>query len=151
MLVAFGACSSDKATNGKADAPAATATTARAAATATVDTTFTGRGSEEYCKLSSSYKQAADQLTPTSDAQVRQLVQDAARDMKAAVAVAPAEIKSDVQTVANSFDALVNGLVSVNFDYTRLPPELIASFMSEELRRASTRVAAYARDVCGQS
>jgi hypothetical protein len=144
------ACSSDKGTVQNAEPPAA-ATTAAPVATTTVDTTFTGRGSEEYCKLSSSYKRAADQLSPTNDAQVRQFMQDAARDIKAAVAVAPSEIKADVEKVATSFDALVNGLVSVNFDYTRLPPELIATFMSEDLRRASTRVTAYARDVCGQS
>ena len=65
--------------------------------------------------------------------------------------MAPAEIKGDVQIVADGFNALVSALEPVNYDFTRLTPDLIARFMSADFTAASTRVAAYSRNVCGVS
>jgi len=141
------------AASGAADqGPTTTVASAGSAATQPVDTTFTGKGSGEYCKLAKTYADAQSKLGPTNTTpDLRQLFQDAARDIKAAVAVAPAEIKNDVQVVADGFNALVTSLASVNYDFTRLTPDLIARFQSKEFMDASTRVAAYSRTVCGVS
>lgn len=115
-----------------------------------VDTKFTGAGSADYCRLARTYSDASSKLSPTNtSSDLRQLFQDAARDIKAAVGVAPAEIKDDVQIVADGFNALVNSLTPVNYDFTKLAPDLIARFQSQEFMAASTRVAAYSRQVCG--
>lgn len=130
--------------------PTTTVTTGPNTPPQPVDTKFTGAGSAEYCKLAKSYADASSKLSPTNTTpDLRQLFQDAARDIKAAVAVAPAEIKNDVQIVADGFNALVDALQPVNYDFTRLTPDLIARFMSAEFTTASTRVAAYSRNVCG--
>ena len=63
--------------------------------------------------------------------------------------IAPAEIKRDVEVVADAFTTLVRELEAVNYDITRIPPAVALRFMSAELESASTRVEAYARNVCG--
>ena len=149
------ACSSSD-DGGSAKAPNAAASTTLATTANTppqpVDTKFTGSGSGEYCKLARTYADAQSKLNPgNTTPDLRQLFRDAARDIKSAVAVAPAEIKGDVQIVADGFNALVAALEPVNYDFTRLTPDLIARFMSADFTTASTRVAAYSRNVCGVS
>lgn len=126
--------------------PAVTATTGPL----TVDTTFTGQGSAAYCQLSKSYADAAARLGPNPDAQLRQAYEDAARDMQAAVAVAPAEIKGDAQIVADGFGGLIAALQGVDYDFTRLPPDVVARFMDDDFRRASIRLTAYGKNICHQ-
>lgn len=137
----------------KGDQPTSTAPTAASGVGTPpqpVDTRFTGSGSAEYCKLARTYADAQSKLNPTNTTpDLRQLFQDAARDIKAAVAVAPAEINKDVQVVAEGFNALVTALASVNYDFTRLSADLIARFQSQDFMTASTRVGAYAKNVCG--
>ena len=149
------ACSGDDGGGKGAGATAAASTTVATAANTPpqpVDTAFTGAGSAEYCKLARTYADAQGKLNPSNTTpDLRQLFRDAARDIKAAVAVAPAEIKGDVQIVADGFNALVSALEPVNYDFTRLTPDLIARFMSADFTAASTRVAAYSRNVCGVS
>lgn len=127
-------------------APAATATTGPL----TVDTTFTGLGSQAYCSMSKSYADAAARLGPHPDAELRQLYEDAARDIQSAAAVAPAEIKGDVQTVAAGFGALISALRNVDYDFTKLPADVVTTFMADDFRRASIRLTAYAKNVCHQ-
>ncbi len=114
-----------------------------------VDTRFTGEGSAEYCRLARSYQEASSRLAPGATADLRQLFQNAARDIVQAVGVAPAEIKPDVTLVADGFSALVGALGEVDYDFTRLPPDLIVRFQSQDFVTASTRVGAYSRNVCG--
>jgi hypothetical protein len=114
-----------------------------------VDTTFTGKGSAQYCQLAKTYAQATAKIGPGATADLRQLFDSAATDIKAAVAVAPAEIKPDVQTVAAGFSDLVTALDNANYNFTALPSTLIARYMAADFVAASTRVAAYARQVCG--
>jgi uncharacterized ferritin-like protein (DUF455 family) len=115
-----------------------------------VDTNFSGAGSAEYCRLARTYQDAQNKLNPTNTSpDLRQVFQDAARDIKLAVGVAPEEIKNDVQIVSDGFNALIAALAPVNYDFTKLPPDLIVRFQSAEFSAASQRVAAYARTVCG--
>src|SRR5262245_31126475 len=114
-----------------------------------VDTKFTGEGSAEYWKLARSYQEASSKLGTNANPDLRQLFSDAARDIQAAVAVAPAEIKSDVTLVAQGFAALVTALNNANYDFTKLAPDLIIRFQSQDFVAASTRVGAYAKNVCG--
>src|SRR5262245_52615988 len=114
-----------------------------------VDTKFTGQGSAEYCKLARTYQEASSKVGQGATPDLRQLFQDAARDIQAAVAVAPAEIKPDVTLVAQGFAALVTALNNANYDFTKLSPDLILRFQSQDFVAASTRVGAYAKNVCG--
>lgn len=154
VAVTLGACGGNgnisDATRNQSTTTARPSTAVGGAGSQTVDTKFTGTGSTEYCRLARSYSDAQSKLNPTNvSPDLRQLFQDAARDIRLAVAVAPAEINNDVQVVADGFSALVAALAPVNYDFTRLTPDLIARFMSAEFTAASTRVAAYARNVCG--
>ncbi len=106
-------------------------------------------GASDYCRLARSYDDASNRLGQGNAPEVRQLFRDASRDVKLAVDVAPPEIRSDVRVVADGFGALVTALENVNYDFTKLPPDLIARFMSQEFVDASTNVGRYSRDVCG--
>lgn len=121
---------------------------------ASVDTVFTGQGSAAYCGLARNYAGAFDRLgqpgSSTSD--LRAYYQAAGVAVQQSVGVAPAEIRPDVQVVADALQALIAALDKINFDLNKigsLPPELIARLMSQQFEDSSTRVAAYAKNVCG--
>jgi hypothetical protein len=147
-LVLVGCSGGSKSDSGRA---AATPTTAAPAAGAgqSPGSTFSGKESSDYCRLARSYDDASSRLGQGGTPEVRQLFRDASRDVKLAVDVAPPEIRSDVRVVADGFGALVAALESVNYDFTKLPPDLIARFMSQEFVDASTNVGRYSHDVCG--
>ena len=152
VAVTLAACGGDKGAGSNADNGSGTTAAgagAGAPGTQPVDTKFTGAGSADYCKLARTYQDASSKLGAGASPDLRQLFQDAARDIKAAVDVAPAEIKKDVQTVADGFTALVGALATVNYDFTKLPPDLIVRFQSQDFMNASTRVGAYSKTVCG--
>jgi ABC-type glycerol-3-phosphate transport system substrate-binding protein len=135
--------------NDRADAPATTRLSdTQSAGTGPPDTNFTGAGSGDYCRLARAYATSAQKFTaPTNAAELRQVFADASRDINAAAAVAPAEIKADVQVVAQGLSAIIAGMEAADYDLTRLattPPSLPPNFDA-----ASVRLEAYARDVCG--
>jgi hypothetical protein len=113
-----------------------------------VDTSFTGQGSTEYCRLAKTYADASSRLGEAATADMRRMFRDAARDVKLAVDAAPGEIQSDVRIVADGFGALVDALETVDFDFTRLPPDLIARFLTEEFVTATVRVSQYNIRIC---
>lgn len=115
-----------------------------------VDTSFTGEGADEYCRLASDYAVASKQLMGQGGANpdLKQLFRDAAESITQAVGLAPPEIQSDATIVARDFGALISGLENVDYDFTRVPPDVIARLQSAEYKMASTRIEAYSKNVC---
>ena len=147
-LLVLGGCSGGS-KGSQAKGPTTTGVPAGAtAATGPPDTSFTGAGSAEYCRLSRDYAASAKKFAvPTNAAELRQVFEEAAKDIKAVLAVAPPEIKADVQTVANGLASIMAVMAAANYDETRFadtPPSLPPNFDT-----ASTRIDAYSRNVCG--
>ena len=83
---------------------------------------------------------------------MRAYYRDASTAMDQATRVAPADIKPDLEVVADGLRALVAGLEGIGYDFARvasLPPDLIARLMSRPFVESSTKVATYSRDKCG--
>ncbi|MFP5317860.1 MAG: hypothetical protein ACLGI2_06135 [Acidimicrobiia bacterium] len=134
------------------DSEGATATTAAAAgggeATTTVGTTFTGEGSDAFCRQFRAYADSSRRLAEGGNLDVRTIYSEAARAVSESVAIAPPEIRRDVEVVADAFVALVRELEAVNYEIRRVPSAVVLRFMSEELTTATERVEAYSRSVC---
>lgn len=155
LLGVAGACSSGGGTNRAEAPPAPTPTTAASARPGnSVDTVFTGQGSATYCGLARNFSGAFDKIgQPGSSADdLRAYYQAAGAAVQQSVGVAPAEIRPDVQVVADALQALIAALDKINYDVskiTSLPPDLISKLMSQQFEDSSVRVAAYAKNVCG--
>ena len=159
LLLVLGACS-DGGSGGSSEsgAPVTTAAAGAGASTgagaggATVVTTAPGA---DYCGLARSYARAFERFgQPGSSSDIRGYYRDATAAMTQALAVAPAELRPDLQVVSETLQALVAGLEAINYDFSRvpsLPPELITRLMSRQFVESSTRVAAYSRTNCGIS
>ncbi len=132
--------------------PAGGTTTTAAAGTATpgsVDTNFTGQGSERFCGLARSYRERLDKLGTTDPTQLRPLATEAETAIKEAQAAAPSEIKGDVQVVAAVSMAFFQQLAKVNYDLTKMPPDAVSGLQRPEVQASTQRVAAYSEKVCG--
>jgi hypothetical protein len=150
------ACSSGGGTK-NAEAPRPSPTTTGAASTqpaSSVNTVFTGQGSAAYCGLARNFSGAFDKIGQpgSSTADLRAYYQAAGAAVQQSVGVAPAEIRPDVQVVADALQSLIAALDKINYDLSKissLPPDLIAKLMSQPFEDSSVRVAAYAKNVCG--
>lgn len=127
---------------------ASTETTAEAVTTAP---TFSGKGSPQFCRLAKSYNERlAGLASKISDpSQLSPYLEELASVVEQAVAVAPSEITTDVKVLAGAVTGYVNALEKANYDYTKLPPEARDTIQSPDVQAASTRVSAYAKNVCG--
>jgi hypothetical protein len=147
LPLAFSACSGGSSDKQASPASATTAAPSAGAATQPVNTSFTGSGSDDYCKLARDYSDSAKKFNaPTTPDQLRAVFHEAQTDIQSALAVAPPEIKADVQTIATGLSSIVAAMEAANYDVTRLattPPSLPANFDA-----ASQRIDAYTRDVC---
>ena len=130
----------------KQAAPAASAPSSTAASQP-VGTSFTGEGSADYCRLARDYSESSKKFNaPNTPDELRQVFQEAQNDIHSALAVAPAEIKADVQTIATGLSSIIKAMEAAGYDVTRLgttPPSLPPNFDA-----ASQRIDAYTRDVC---
>ena len=90
------------------------------------DTNFTGANSGPFCDMARKYGARRDQLTVSNPNQLRAVVTEAEAAIRDAVAVAPAEIKGDVQVVAAASAKFFKSLADANYDFTKVPPEGIS-------------------------
>ncbi len=117
-----------------------------------VDTSFTGQNSAEFCSLARTYNERFTSVTPNATpAQLRTVAREGQTAITQAVNAAPAEVKADVQVVANTFGALLSELEKVNYEIARVPPAALQALQGPEFQRATTRFQAYLRSVCGVS
>ncbi len=118
--------------------------------TVVVTPTFTGQDSAQYCALAKTY---ADRFSSVGANPTPAALRAATREGQTAIAqavnVAPAEIKADIQFLANTFNGLQAELERVNFDVSRLPPTALSQLSTPQFQAATTRFQAYTRTVCG--
>ena len=139
------------------DDQAAPTTTAASAVNPTttvrpVDTSFTGQNSAQFCSLARTYNERFSSVgSNPSPAQLRTVTREGQTAISQAVNSAPAEIKNDVQVLANTFSSLLSELEKVNFEVTRLPAAALQSLQAPEFQQSTTRFQAYIRTVCGIS
>ncbi|MDP8936930.1 MAG: hypothetical protein M3O23_04260 [Actinomycetota bacterium] len=136
------------------DAEPAGATTTTTVGTATpgsIDTNFTGEGSERFCGLARSYRDRLDKVATSDPTQLRALANEAETAIREAQAAAPNEIKGDVQVVAAASTAFFQQLARVNYDLTKMPPDAVSGLQRPEVQASTQRLSAYAEKVCGLS
>ncbi len=146
-VLALAGCSGgddDKAAPTTTSPPAGPSTTLRP-----VDTSFTGQGSGQFCNLARTYNDRFTSVAPNATpAQLRTVAREGQTAIRQAQEVAPAEIRSDVQTIATTFGELLADLERANFDTTKLTAATFTRLQAPEFQRSSQRFQAYLRDVC---
>jgi hypothetical protein len=133
----------------------------RASTTATTATTvvptsafsFSGADSARFCEFTRTYYDRFAKLlvglTGRADkGELRRVVEELTGATREAVAVAPAEIKADMQTVADAATEVVAALDRADFDSSKVPPDVAARLQAPEVKVARDRVDAYVRKVC---
>jgi len=128
-------------------APAATGPTTTARP---VDTSFTGVNSGPFCGLAKTYNDRFTNVgAAATPAQLRTVAQDGRTAINQALTAAPAELKADVQVLADAFGSLFNELDKVNFDASKVSVAAFAPIQAPEFQTATIRFQAYVKNVCG--
>lgn len=152
-LVVLGGCSSGsskKQASPSTSTPAATAPGGPTTTIRPVDTSFTGQNSAQFCGLAKTYNDRYSNLGPTNTpAQLKTVVQDGRTAINAAASAAPAEIKPDVQVLADAFGSVYNELEKVNFDATKVSLTAFAPLQTPQFQQSTVRFQAYLQKVCG--
>ena len=138
---------------GDDDDSASPTTVAAAGPTTTarpVDTSFTGQNSAQFCALARTY---TDRFTsvganPTA-AQLRTVSREGQAAITQAVTAAPAEIKKDVEVIANGFNGFLAELEKVNFDVSKLSTDALKALSAPEFQQSTVRFQSYSKTVCG--
>jgi len=114
-----------------------------------VPTSFTGQDSTQFCTLARTYNERFTNVGPNpTREQLRTATREGQTAITQALNAAPAEIKGDVQLLANAFDGFLTELEKVNFEASRLPPTALAQLSAPEFQASTTRFQAYTRSVC---
>lgn len=103
---------------------------------------------ESYCRLSRSYFRQYDKLESPQD--VRQVYEDAARDVHAMLVAAPPEIRADVKVLSDGLDRVIAVLARYGYDGDRLAqaPEDLSGVATPEFDAAAQRVQAFTDREC---
>ncbi len=131
------------------DSAAGTTTTVASTTSISVDTNFTGEGSEQFCQLAGTYRERLDELGTTDPTQLRALATEAETAIKEAQEVAPEEIKGDVQLVAGASISFFEVLAAANYDLTKVSPDALSGLQRPEVQASTQRLTAYTQNVCG--
>lgn len=114
-----------------------------------VDTSFTGVGSADFCNLGKAFNDRFTNIgTPSTPAQLRTAMGEARNAITQAVAVAPPEIRTDMQVLSTAIGEFFSALDRVNFDANRLDLSSLRAFQAPEFVTASLRLEAYLKNVC---
>jgi len=107
--------------------------------------------SEKFCGLIRTYSDrfAGVSQPGSTPAQIKTFAQDVESALQSAVAVAPAEIKSDTTVVAGAANGYLAQLKSVGYDLAKLPPDAANGFQAADVAAAAGRLQNYSTDVCG--
>jgi FAD/FMN-containing dehydrogenase len=110
-----------------------------------------GPDSGKFCGLITDYSQRLAGLSQASSspAQVRQLAQQVGTAIESAIAVAPADIKSDATVVAGAAKDYLAALEAAGYDLAKVPPEAAQRFEAPDVTVSATSLRAYASNVCG--
>ncbi|HEX2275242.1 MAG TPA: hypothetical protein VHG90_15345 [Acidimicrobiales bacterium] len=125
---------------------ASTATTTPTPATTAPATP--GKGGR-FCELLRSYNDQYNRTrNVTEPGQLRDLLRNIRSDLREAQEVAPPEIKGDVDLVARVMQEYVDELERVDFQTSRIPPQMVQRLLSPEFLSAAQRIEAYGRANC---
>ncbi len=102
-----------------------------------------------FCQLLRSYEDQYNRTrNVTEPEQLRELLRNIRSDLNEAQDVAPLEVKSDVELVAQVLDEYVDELEKVDFQTRRVPAEVVQRLLSPDFLSAAQRVQVYARTNC---
>ena len=134
------------------------ATDASSEASITIDTTFTGKGSEAVCNYAKDLQSVDLTGDPTKAPDLKATftkIEDVLNNIKDK---APDEIKADVTTMFAGYQKLIDLYKKYDYDTAKMvdaaskDPDIAAQFASidsAEIAAASARVSAYFSNVCG--
>ncbi len=140
-LLALGACSDDRASEGSG--------TTTTGPSATEVPTFTGDADSEFCRLLSD----VDLRTLTGEEGEGSSVQAAFAQLidlfLDAELIAPPEIKPDMTLLGEGVFLLDQSLYEVGYDFDQLPDDVVRAVNDPAFADAGARLAAYRTQVCG--
>ncbi len=144
-VLLFAGCSDDDDPDSASDTTAgATATTARP-----VDTSFSGQGSGDFCRLITTFTSEQEKVSPTaSAAELEAAFEESLGSINQAVAVAPEEIKGDVVAVAQSVQEIEAAMSAAGYDIEKVDASALASLQSPAFLNSVTRLSSYLTSVC---
>jgi ABC-type transporter Mla subunit MlaD len=136
-LVLLSACGDD------GDDTSSPTTAATGSVPAQTVTSFTGSGSAEFCQLARANNARVQQIgaAAADPEQLDNVLREAAPAVRQAADLAPAEIKGDVDVLADAFEKLLAETAGGAPD--------LSSIVSAEFQTAAQNVANYGRTVCG--
>lgn len=145
-VLLFAGCSDDKddAASTSTSTGVGTATTVRP-----VDTSFTGQGSGDFCRLITTFTAEQEKVSPTaSAAELEAAFEESLTSINQAAEVAPAEIKGDVVAVAESIKAVEQAMSDAGYDVNKVDASALASLQSGTFLNSVTRLGSYLTTVC---
>jgi len=118
-------------------------------ASTTTDPSFSGEGSTRFCSEARLVDERLGKLLASGEQQsARNLYEPAQQAVNALAEVAAPEIEADLAVLVKAYKDLLDGLKKVDYDVTKLPPGLIRTMSSGEVRIAGDRLKAYQTKVC---
>ena len=132
-LGVLGACGGDDSKDSSSATPSSTTPSG-----------FTGKDSEELCKLTRDYtaKIRAVGAAVSNPAQLRNVLAELDDAVKDAAKVAPSEIKPDIDRLLDAYSQIAD-------DIETNPQALVALAGDQQLQASLARLLAYGQEVCG--
>jgi hypothetical protein len=158
LVVGLAACgssspSAEKATTttqakGSSGTDGKTTTTAADEGGDDTSTTVVATGGGEFCDdLAQLMNESSPDLTD-KDAYAKAL-KESAKKSKELLSKAPDELSDSVEVLTELQDKLLAELEKVDYDITKLPPDVMQSMDSPELTAANQELTSYVKDTCG--
>ena len=114
-------------------------------------TTVVATGGGTFCKNLASYinENAVSEVDPTDPAAYKKAIETVTAQAEELLDEAPDEVHDSLQTLLDAQDTLITELEKVDFDYTKVPTEVLSSMSTPEVEGAQEELQAYAADTCG--
>lgn len=104
---------------------------------------------ERFCTLARTYVESMNRTAPEDAQGFGKGLQEARSIILEMQEVAPPEIVDDVLRVTGVLSVVVPALEAVDFDLTRVPPDVLRLLQDPEFQTSATRLQAYTEDACG--
>lgn len=104
---------------------------------------------ERFCALARRYFEYMSRTAPEDVRGFGESLQEARSIIFEMEEVAPPEIVQDVVRITGVLDVVVPALQAVDFDLTRVPPDVLRLLRDPEFQTSATRLQAYTEDACG--
>jgi hypothetical protein len=100
---------------------------------------------ESFCLASGTFDTAFPQIDPAlgDPARLEEALDQASKEVEEVTRSAPEEIRADAEVLAQAFRDLLGALERVDYDFTRLSLQALASLDAPEVQAAQQRLEAY--------